>query len=229
MSWSGQHVAIGAGVRLGTIEADERLARVWPIVTEAVGSVATDRVRRLVTLGGNIAAGDDGHDPPVALAAAGATLTVRSASSLRILRVGEANELGEDELIQDVRLLTPPDRTGSAYEKFLVRGVWEYACVNVGAVVRLDDAGAARRLSLAVGSVKGGPVTVDLTELRGDVVDSALIDEVARRAAAATRPYNDVKGSAEYKSRMIAEFSRRAMTRAARRAEEPPCGEGADP
>ncbi|WP_371783537.1 FAD binding domain-containing protein [Streptosporangium subroseum] len=222
ISWSGEHVTIGAGVRLSEIEADDRLARTWPIVTEAAGSVATGRIRRLVTLGGNVAAGDDSHDLPVALAAAGAVLTVRSVSSTRTLRVGEVNDLGGDELIQEVRLPIPSGRTGSAYEKFLSRGVWEYACVNVGAAVRLDDAGAARRLSLAVGSVTGGPVVVDLADLRGAVAGGALIDEVARRAAASTRPYGDVKGSAEYKSRMIAEFARRAMTRAVRRAEETP-------
>ncbi|SNS88473.1 carbon-monoxide dehydrogenase medium subunit [Streptosporangium subroseum] len=220
--WSGEHVTIGAGVRLGEIEADERLVRTWPIVTEAAGSVATGRIRRLVTLGGNVAAGDDSHDLPVALAAAGAVLTVRSVSSTRTLRIGEVNDLGGDELIQDVRLPIPSGRAGSAYEKFLSRGVWEYACVNVGAVVRLDDAGAARRLSLAVGSVTGGPVVIDLADLRGSVAGGVLIDEVARRAAASTRPYGDVKGSAEYKTRMIAEFSRRAMTGAVRRAEETP-------
>jgi aerobic carbon-monoxide dehydrogenase medium subunit len=222
ISWSGEHVTIGAGVRLSEIEADDRLARTWPIVTEAAGSVATGRIRRLVTLGGNVAAGDDGHDLPVALAAAGAVLTVRSVSSTRTLRIGEVSDLGGDELIQEVRLPIPSGRAGSAYEKFLSRGVWEYACVNVGAVVRLDDAGAARRLSLAVGSVTDGPVVVDLTDLRGSVAGGALINEVARRAATSTRPYGDVKGSAEYKSRMIAEFSRRAMTRAVRRAEDTP-------
>jgi len=53
---------------------------------------------------------------------------------MRTLRIGEVNDLGGNELIQEIRLPIPSGRTGSAYEKFLSRGVWEYACVNVGAV-----------------------------------------------------------------------------------------------
>ncbi|MBD0738132.1 FAD binding domain-containing protein [Streptomyces sp. CBMA29] len=228
VTWSERHVTIGAGVRLEAVGADARLARVWPVVTEAAGSVATARIRRMVTLGGNIRAADDSHDPPVGLAAAGAELTVRSARSTRTLRVTDIADLRADELIQDVRLPLPGDdgtgeSTGSAYEKFLVRGVWEYACVNVGAVVRVGGAGESRGLRLAVGSVTGGPVLIDLAGLaagHAGPVDAALAEEAARRAAASVRPYSDVRGSAAYKSHMIAEFARRAITRAALRAAE---------
>ncbi|MEW2547797.1 FAD binding domain-containing protein [Streptomyces sp. NPDC047002] len=220
-------LTVGAATRLAACAADPVLARVWPVVAEACGVVATARIRRLVTLGGNIAARDDAHDPPVALTAAGATLTVRGArTGTRTLTpadlAGGGAGLRHGELIESVVLPPRPEgaATGSAYEKFLVRGVWEYACVHVAAVVGLDGrtTGGAGRLSLAVGSVEGGPVAVALDDLLGAPVDEALIAEAARRAAATTRPYDDVKGSAAYKTRMIAEFARRALTRAAGRA-----------
>lgn len=226
--WSADHVTIGAGVKLSVCAADARLARTWPVVTEAAGSVATGRIRSMVTLGGNIAARDDSHDPPVALTAAGAELLVRGTHGGRTLAIGDLARLRDDELIGHIRLPLPSAsgatsvRTGSAYEKFLVRGVWEYACVNVAAVVGLDADGAALRLSLAVGSVTGGPVAVDLSGLLGAPVDRSLIAEAARIAVASTHPYSDVRGSAPYKSRMIAEFSRRALTAAARRAGQDP-------
>jgi CO/xanthine dehydrogenase FAD-binding subunit len=213
------HLTIGAGVRLSECAADERVARAWPVLAEAAGSVATGRIRRLVTLGGNLAARDDSHDPPVALTAAGATVVVRSRTGSRTLTVLELEGLRPDELIERIRLRPPAAHTGSAYQKFLVRGVWEYACVNVAVVVALSADRTARQLSLAVGSVAGGPVAVDLTGLAGARADGHLIAEAADRAAAATTPYSDVKGSAAYKTRMIAEFSRRAVGTAIRRAE----------
>ncbi|WP_030897696.1 FAD binding domain-containing protein [Streptomyces sp. NRRL F-5126] len=215
---------LGAGMRLEACAADERLARVWPAVSEACGSVATARVRRLVTLGGNIAARDDAHDPPVALTAAGAVLAVRGARGPRTLAMGELTGPGglrRDELIESVRLPLPRPEdgaTGSAFEKFLVRGVWEYACVHVAAVASLDAHGRARRLSLAVGSVEGGPVAVDLTRLLGETAGEELVAQAAATAASSTHPYDDVRGSAAYKTRMIAEFARRALTTALRRA-----------
>jgi CO/xanthine dehydrogenase FAD-binding subunit len=229
VEWSADHVSIGAGVRLSRIEADSRLAEIWPLVTRAAGSVATARIRRLVTLGGNIAACDDSHDPPVALAAAGAQLVVCGPESTRILPAASigvlALALRPGEVIREVRLPIPVGRVGSAFEKFLVRGVWEYACVNVGAVVRLGEDGTVRELSLAVGSVAAGPVLVAFADLVGERLDdapskAAVLDEIGRRAAAATEPYSDVRGSARYKSQMIAEFARRAVAAALGRAEE---------
>ncbi|HEY3867960.1 MAG TPA: FAD binding domain-containing protein [Actinocrinis sp.] len=225
ITWSDREIRIGAGVRLSEIEADPRLAAAWPALTAAAGSVATGRIRRMVTLGGNVCARDDSHDPPVALAALGAELTVRSAGATRTLRLDQLSELSPDELVQDFRLPRPQGLCGSAFEKFLVRGVWEYACVHVAAVVGLNGSGATERLSLAVGSVQGGPVSIDLSDLIGIPADQGLSDTAARRAAAATRPYDDVRGSAAYKTLMIAEFTRRALAGAIRRA-EPAEGDG---
>jgi len=212
------HLTVGAGIRLHACAAAPQLARLWPVLTEAAGSVATERIRRMVTLGGNVAARDETHDPPVALTAVGATAVLRSATGTRSLTVPELDLLRADELIECFRVPLPADRTGSAYEKFLVRGVWEYACVHVAAVVTLDAEGRADRLSLAVGSVEGGPAAIDLSGLLGAPADRGLIDAAAAQAAATTQPYDDVKGSAAYKTHMIAEFSRRALTTAVRRA-----------
>jgi aerobic carbon-monoxide dehydrogenase medium subunit len=219
ITWSDQGIRIGAGVRLSELEDEPRLAAAWPAFTAAAGSVATGRIRRMVTLGGNVCARDDSHDPPVALAALGAELTVRSTGATRTLRIDQLTELRPDELVQDVRLPLPAGRCGSAFEKFLVRGVWEYACVNVAAVVGLGASGTAERLSLAVGSVEDGPVSIDLSDLLGARADRDLVDEAARRTASATRPYADVRGSAAYKTLMIAEFTRRALAGAIRRAQ----------
>ena len=86
----------------------------------------------------------------------------RTPSSVRSRR------LRPDELIQDVRLPLPAPagparRTRSSWS----RGLWEYACVNVAAAVGSTTAGKVLRLALAVGSVTGGPVSVDLADLRG--------------------------------------------------------------
>jgi aerobic carbon-monoxide dehydrogenase medium subunit len=224
IAWTDREVVIGAGVKLARVASDARLAAAWPVVTESAGLVATGRIRRMVTLGGNVAARDESHDPPVGLAAARATMTVRSASASRTLDVLSVAELRPDEIIQEFRIPLPSGSSGSAYEKFLVRGTWEYACVSVGVVVELGEDGTVSRISLAVGSVTGGPVLLDLDDLRGAAVEN-VVAEAARRAAATTVPRSDVRGSAEYKTHMIAEFSRRAIRRAIKRASSAVTGE----
>lgn len=195
---------IGAGEPLEAIAAHPLIGALWTVVAEAAASVATGRIRRAATIGGNVAAFDATHDPPVALAAVGATARLASPRGRRVVPVRELTELAPGELIVDFHLPRPVPGTGSAYEKFLVRGVWEYACVSAAAVVTPTGG------TLAIGSVGNAPLVLAVSD----------VDSTAETAAATAEPWSDVRGSAAYKRRMIAEFSRRALRKARQRAEE---------
>ena len=201
---TGDGLRIGAAEPLAAVAAHPAVRTLWTVVAQACGSVATGRIRRSVTIGGNVAAFDDTHDPPVALAAAGALARLMSPAGPRVVAVAALRELRPGELIVDFLLPTPAPRTGSAYEKFLVRGVWEYACVSAAAVVSPEGG------TLAIGSVRDAPLVIPID---GDV------REVAERAGLLARPWTDVRGSAEYKRRMIVEFAARALRAAERTAE----------
>jgi CO/xanthine dehydrogenase FAD-binding subunit len=194
---------IGAGEPLEAVAAHPNVRSLWTVVAEAAASVATGRIRRAATLGGNVAAFDASHDPPVALAAVGATARLVSPRGERVVPVRDLAELLSGELIVDFHLPAPVPGTGSAYEKFLVRGVWEYACVSAAAVVTPSGG------TLVIGSVHNAPLVVP-------VIDD---DTAAEAAARTAEPWSDVRGSADYKRRMIAEFSRRALRAARRRAQ----------
>lgn len=211
------HVSIGAGLTLSRIASDPMLTEVVPAVAEAAGLVATARIQRIVTLGGNVAACDDAHDPPVALAALGATMSVQSSCESRVLGIADAAGLRRDEIIRTFDIPVKRLRSGSAFEKFLVRGTWEYACVNVAAVVDLTAAGVIDRVRVAVGSVDGGPIVINGDDMTGATVESA-IREMGLRASNEASPRDDVRGSARYKTQMIDTFSQRAVARAVRRA-----------
>ncbi|MEP9382983.1 FAD binding domain-containing protein [Nocardioides cheoyonin] len=219
----GDELVIGAASRLADLESDPLLRTHWPALADAVGAVGTARIRRLVTIGGNLAAADETHDPPVALAAAGAVMTVRTQDGTR--KVPTTNRLAPGELIIDLRLPRSRALVGSAYEKFLVRGLWEYPCVHVAAVVELDSAGDLMRVDLAVGSVREAPYLVDLSDLTGHEPNRELIEVAAERSRQLT-PRTDAKGSADYKQQMIAHFTRRALQSAISRARHIPARPG---
>jgi carbon-monoxide dehydrogenase medium subunit len=217
----------GAGLRLGAAETldhlagDPRLRRAWPVAAEAIGSVATTRIRRLVTLGGNLAALDPTHDPWCGLIAAGASAELHRAGSepARIPLEGLDRGALKGALLAAVHLPATPPRTGSAYRKYLVRGVWEYACVAVGAVVTLDpDSDTIATARVALGSVAREIVLVDAGALTGHPGDPERVDAVAEAAAAACDPWDDVRGSAAYKRRMVAVHTGRALRDAIGRA-----------
>lgn len=217
---SDEGLRIGAAEYLETIARAGRVAASWPVLAEAAESVATARIRRAVTLGGNVAPGDPAHDPPVALLAAGAVAEVVSAAGTRRVPVAGLT-LAPDELLVAFELPHPLPRTGSAYLKHLVRGVWEYACVSAAAVVRVDGGGAIEHLAVVLGSAAPSTLAVPVDEFVGARPDD-VIDAIAAKAAATSDPWTDVRGSAAYKRRMAGEITRRAVRTALGRAKEAP-------
>lgn len=201
---------VGAGESLETLARHELLDARVAVLAKAVRSVATERIRRLVTLGGNVAPGDPAHDPPVALVALGARSVVAGAAGRRTVPFADL-VLADDELLLGFELDAPSPRTGSAYAKHLVRGVWEYACVSTAAVVRLGADGGLADVSLALGSAAATTVAVPVDGISLERPVDEVVDALASAAEAASAPVGDVRGSVAYKRRMVAEFTRRAV------------------
>lgn len=204
---------IGAGVRLEDLAANPQVQRRHLALAEASGLVATARIRRLVTIGGNIAPRDASHDPPVALAALGANARLESSRGIREVLLDSFVELTPDEILTAVSVPVAPEHSGSAFEKFLVRGVWEYACVNAAAQVRLSEDSSVSTLRVAIGT-DGGPMS--------RTFDGGSLQEVCGHVATWVRDIatmrSDVRGSADYKHRMAAVYAQRAVRKAAARA-----------
>jgi len=215
---------IGAAVRLRAIERDERVQRASPLLAEAVRTVATPRIRNMATLGGGLAHADPAQDPPVALAAAGATVVVEGARERRIPAAAFCigyyeNALEPGEIVTAIELPPPRPRSGGAYLKFLPRSVEDYGVVTAAAYVELDADGRCVRARLALGAVSDHPVLVDVDGvLTGSRITAALANEAAEGANAVIDPIADVRGSSNYKRAMAVVFGRRAILAAAERA-----------
>ena len=136
------------------------------------------------------------------LSALGARVVARSVGGQREIPVEELitgyyeTSLRPDELITEV-LVPRADR--AVYRKFRSRSHEDRPCVSVAAARRGSE------LRVVVGAVAGRPQHFpDLCAL-GDPV------EVGRRYAQAIDPIGDVRGSSEYRRRVIAVEVRRAV------------------
>lgn len=216
-------VQIGALCTQRQVEISPLAAGRVALAVEAYRQVATPRIRSMATVGGGLAHGDPNQDPPPALMALDATVTLTAASGTRTLPV---EELFLDYFDTDVRageiitgLTIPPAPAGAetAFIKFLPRTADDYATVSAAAVIAPDGAGNCRAARVALGSV-------GLTPLRARAVENALrgqpltADNIAAAAAAVAElvdPLDDHRGSAEYKREMAVVFTRRAVEQAA--------------
>lgn len=189
-----------------THRAVERSAEVrgrWPGVAEVFSVVATPRIRNQATVGGVVADADYASDPPAMLTAHEARAVLRRPGASREVPVEELivgpyqTTIGEDELLTEIRIAAGTER--AAYRKFRSRSRDDLPCVGVAAVVREG------RLRVVVGAAAGRPQHfADVCDLR----DRAAI---GRAYAERIDAVADVRGSAEYRRRVVAVEVRRAL------------------
>ena len=196
---------LGAMARHRAVERSAVVRERWPALARAFSLVATPRVRNQATVGGVLADADYASDPPAMLCALGARVVARTRAGEREIPVEELivghyeTSLRPDELITEVRV--PGGVEGAVYRKFCSRSHEDRPCVGVAAAF------AGGRLRVVVGAVAGRPqLFPEICELG---VEAAA--EIGRRYAEAIDPISDLRGSAEYRRRVIAVEVRRAV------------------
>jgi aerobic carbon-monoxide dehydrogenase medium subunit len=206
---TGAELALGAMVTHRRVEQDPDVAAGWPGVRQVFAAVASPRVRNAATVGGMLGDADYASDPPAMLIALDAWVEALSVRGLRRIPVAELivghyqTSLEEDELI--TRVLVPRGRHLVVYRKLRTRSQEDRPCVAVAASLHQG------RVSVVVGAVAERPQRFpDLCAI-WDPGDGASAREIAAGYADRIDPIGDSRGSAAYRTRMIAVEVRRAL------------------
>ena len=214
-------LTLGAGVRWAEVERDPLRSAV-PALAEAARTVGSPQIRNAGTVGGNLATCSPAGDGLPVLAAVDATVQLVSSAGRRTLPVSEfmvgvkRTALQPGELIESVTL--PLLDGWQGYSKVGVRNAMVIATAS--ACVATDRPG--RSIRVALGSV--APTIIRCPEAEtfaAGAVDwaagalaSDAAREAARLAAAASRPIDDHRSSADYRRRAVAVMVERLLSRA---------------
>jgi aerobic carbon-monoxide dehydrogenase medium subunit len=221
----GGMLRLGGRTRESALEASEVIRSRYPILFDTARVIADPVVRNMATVGGNLAHGDPGNDHPATMLALGAQVVATGPKGERVIPIEQfflglfRTALKNDEVLTEIRIPTPPAHSGGAYVK-LERKVGDYATAAAAAQLTLDGKGAVERAGLALTNVGPTPVkAVDAEKfLLGKRPDEATLQEAAQRAAKASSPTADRRGSVEYKREMARVLSGRALKSAVARA-----------
>jgi carbon-monoxide dehydrogenase medium subunit len=221
----GGMLRLGGRTRESALEASEVIRSRYPILFDTARVIADPVVRNMATVGGNLAHGDPGNDHPATMLALGAQVVATGPKGERVIPIEQfflglfRTALKNDEVLTEIRIPTPPARSGGAYVK-LERKVGDYATAAAAAQLTLDGKGAVERAGLALTNVGPTPVkAVDAEKfLVGKRPDEATLQEAAQRAAKASSPTADRRGSVEYKREMARVLAGRALKSAVARA-----------
>ncbi|HVE79348.1 MAG TPA: xanthine dehydrogenase family protein subunit M [Gemmatimonadaceae bacterium] len=221
----GDALVIGATTAHAVVEADPRVRRRVPVLSEAAGQIGDFQVRNMGTIGGSLAHADPAADYPAAMLALGAEVCVAGPTGPRSIGIDGfftgllETALRPGEIITEVRIPLPPARTGSAYAK-LPHPASRYAVVGVAAVITADGAGKVTAARIGVTGIGPHAFRAGAAEraLIGTSPDAPSIAAAVAGVAGGLELRDDGVGPAAYRIGLARTFAARAVEAAVARA-----------
>src|SRR5712692_10526289 len=210
------HVRIGALVRHVDVERSKELAKLVPLMVEAVHWIADPLVRNRGTVVGSVCHADPSGDWGSIMLALNAELVAQSKSGERVIPVDGFFE----GPFTAIRVQLPSGAAGGSYHK-LERKVGDFATVAVSVQIELDGR-KVRKAGIGLTSVGSTNLKAKQAEkaLIGHELTADVIAEAARLAAAESEPKDDIRGTAAYKKDVVRVFVQRGLKAALARAQE---------
>jgi aerobic carbon-monoxide dehydrogenase medium subunit len=217
----------GPMTRHAEIEASSHIDKI-PILHDCAAGIADVQVRNRGTMGGSLAEADPSGDWATVLMTLHTNIRCLGPKGERTVPLAEfvrdayTTELARDELISEVVVDAPPKNSAGAYLAFK-RSAPVYPTAS--AAVQLTMEGdTCKDAAIVLGCVGLTPLKAKEAEsaLRGKQVTDTAISAAAESARAAADPQSDMRGSAEYKRRLIGALVKRAIDIAVRRTRGAP-------
>ena len=212
-------IVFGALCRYAEIETSSLLAEKLPILTDAAALTADVQVRNRGTMAGSLAHADPAGDWAPALFALEATVTIRGPRGERTLSVEDffqdayTPDLSPDELLTHVTVPLPKPPAFGAYLKF-ERRAGDFAVASAGVQLRLDNRGACQDVRIGLGAL--GPTAVRARKaeqtLNGLEPSPDRIVEATAAIQEDIHPFEDIRGSVEYKRHLAGVVFEKALS-----------------
>lgn len=209
---------IGASVTHREVAESTEVVRHAPLLADACGRVASPVIRAMGTIGGNVSYGESASDPPAALLALGASVTLTGPNGTREVPLRDfyvdfyQTERAEDEVVVDVVVPFAPADAEHLYLKWTPRSREDKPLVGLAVFMR-REANRCERLRVGLSGASHTPCLLNAasTALTGAVLDTESITHAAALAAAEISPFDDAQGSAEYRREMVEVWFARAL------------------
>ncbi|TDV55258.1 FAD binding domain-containing protein [Actinophytocola oryzae] len=212
------HVRIGATVPYTTIVAE--LGDVLPGLAMASRTVGSPQIRNRGTVAGNLGSASpagDAHPPLLATTAEVEVSSVRGSRTVPVrefYRGPKRSVLAADELITAVTV--PVKKGPQQFAKVGTRNAMVIAVCSFAVAVDLEE----RTVGTGIGSA--GPTPLRATEAEEfaatelpwesrDPLPDTVSREFGQLVAAAARPIDDVRGSADYRRHALSVMARRTL------------------
>jgi len=217
---TGGCLRIGAMTRTAALERSLLVAESWPVLADAAGYVGHAAIRNRGTVGGSVAHADPTAELPVALAALGARMRVRSRTAERVVPAADffvgrlTTALAADELLVGIDVDPLAAGTTHGFAEY-ARTAGDFAIGGACVLLTRDDAGTCVDAKIVLLGADAVPRHAEAAEraLRGAILDASVAAEIASIASADCEPPQPQS----HRRALLAEMTRLALVRAAAR------------
>lgn len=201
---------IGAASTMNDVGHSEAIKKCLPDIASQIRLIASEQVRNMATIGGNIVNASPIGDMSVILLALDAGVTLVTGSKTRKLPLKEfflsykKLDMNEGEHIRDISFECPVAPALFNFEKVSRRRHLDIASVNSAMLMHIDG-GSILSCHLSAGGVSPVPLYLKKTSayLAGRSITSETLLEANRLMQDEISPISDVRGSAEYKRLLL--------------------------
>jgi CO/xanthine dehydrogenase FAD-binding subunit len=213
-------LTIGAAVSMNRALSMPEVRQHYPLLAQAVGTVASYQLRSRATIVGNICNASPAGDTIGACLVHDGALAIHTTNASYQLPLAEffrgpgQTALEPGDIVTSIHLPLPAPGSIGHYEKLGRNQMGDLAIVGVTALGHPDsNTASGYRFHLALAAVAPTPLVPTVAE--GILASEPITDEsIARAADAAMQacsPIDDVRGGAEYRRLMVRNLTRRAI------------------
>ena len=185
------------------------LEHAYPLARSA-WEVGAPQIRNRGTIAGNLITASPANDPITPLMALNASVTLQSINGTRRVPLKDfytgvrKTVMQTDEMLVDISFPAMTSTQRGTFIKLALRRAQAISIVDMAIILDLD-ADSVRTASIALGSVT--PTIIHATEaenyLAGKQLTNEVIEEAARLTMNASKPIDDIRGSAAYRREMV--------------------------
>lgn len=218
---------IGAATPAVQLTRDETLRGDLPGLVEAVALIGSDQIQTRASLGGNLCNASPAADTGPSMVINDAVAVIASSAGERRIPVSELMvgpgqvSLDHGEFVVEFIVERPPAGTSDSYLRFTPRTEMDIAVVGAAARVAIAESGECLDAQVVLGAVAPTTLRVDgiAEALRGEPIDDEALEAAARLSRDQARPIDDRRGTTEFRRDIAGVLTKRALRRAAERAE----------
>ncbi|MCG6879665.1 MAG: xanthine dehydrogenase family protein subunit M [Deltaproteobacteria bacterium] len=216
---------IGATALLADVAAHPDIRKHYPAVAAGAHETANVQIRNMGTVAGNLCNAAPSADNAPTLLAMNAEVEISGASGERRVPLDQffkgpgQNVLASGEILTAIHVPLTGSGEGVSYQHISARGKVDISAVCVGVMVRMAE-NSCSDVRIFLGAVAPVPMRAVKAEavVRGKELTGEIIEAAGIAAMEESQPITDVRSSADYRKKMVAVLTRRALMEARDRA-----------